>query len=147
MEAEVIIKNIYMSETSGTVLLNGKPVVGARVVRKVTRPLVLAEGKPYEDEVVTDAEGKFWLPEVAGNTWFFRPQLLSANPFSFQEIRLFINERNYLIWTFNRSFFNPEFKESGAGNPDITCEIAGAELLERTGTYFPTCDVKGGIND
>ena len=70
--------NVLFSEVSGTVVLNGKPVEGAKVVQ-IT--LWSKAGEVPENSVTTDKNGQFSFPEInraAGFQTFFRGRSRSS---------------------------------------------------------------------
>lgn len=128
-EAFVFRKVVYCSPIEGLIHWQGKPLVNVKVTR-----LLRSGGfsnDEYQDEVQTDAQGRFRFETVAERR-FLRPDLLSANPVVSQSIKVTYEGVNYLIWYFRK----PDYElgtESRAGTLRLDCDLsiseAGGESL------------------
>ena len=128
-EAFVFRKIVYSSPIEGLIHWQGKPLVNVKVTR-----LLRSGGfsnDEYQDEVQTDAQGRFKFETVAERR-LFRPDLLSANPVVSQSIKVTYEGVNYLIWYFRK----PDYElgtESRAGTLRLDCDLsiseAGGESL------------------
>ncbi|WP_432402136.1 DUF6795 domain-containing protein [Shewanella sp. MF05960] len=105
------------SEVKGQVLVNGKPVVGA----KVTRQLKYIHKFVENDETRTDENGEFSMPEV--NLSSKKPGDMFVHNFTEQQIELFHDGKSYLLWRSSVIGIeeSPEVKEKLATlNADLT---------------------------
>ena len=105
------------SAISGTITLNGKPIVNARVIRTGDR-----DG-PKVDEAVTDANGHFTFPAMYERTITkFLPQEFVAS----QKIIVNYQNRKYEIWnSIKRN--SDENTESRGKSLIVFCELNGEE--------------------
>lgn len=105
------------SAISGTITLDGKPVVNARLVRTGDR-----DG-PYVDETVTDENGDFEFPPMFERTVTrFLPQEFVA----LQKIIVSHNNKDYRIWSSVKR--RPEENVESRGKPlVVSCELNSEE--------------------
>lgn len=104
-------KNVLCSPMTATLLLNGVPVAGARVVRRYHWRLTDREGV---DEVSSDASGKFALAQVSGRSLF---AWLPHQPVIDQDIEVHVGERKYEIWTGAKLSYRLNSELEGKPNP------------------------------
>lgn len=101
------------SAISGVVLMEGKPVAGARVVRTTDYQ------KKKQDETVTDGEGRFELPAV------YERHLVNFLPQEFvvgQLINVSFNDEEFKIWSGVKRK-RQENAESRGKPLVVTCEL------------------------
>jgi hypothetical protein len=110
-------KVCLFSAISGTITLDGKPVVNARLVRTGDR------AGPIVDETVTDEKGYFEFPVMFERTITkFLPQEFVAS----QKVVVVHNNKNYQIWSSVKR--NPEENVEAKGKPlVVTCELNSEE--------------------
>ena len=105
------------SEVKGKVLLNGKPVVSAKISRKLNYIHKFVEN----DETQTDENGDFSMPEV--NLSSKKPGDMFVHHFTEQQIDIFHEGKSYLLWPSSIIGIEeyPEMKEKLATlNADLT---------------------------
>jgi len=112
---------IYVfSDVNGTVLLEGKPVQGAEIIRTADHE----EDKVYTDSTTTDANGHFSLPPIS--TYSLRPIMLGT--IIRQEIIIRYDGKEYLAWKtikMNNHIYG-ELNDAGIENPvkfHLKCEL------------------------
>ena len=113
------MKVYIFSEVDGVVLMEGKPVSGAKVVRTAD-----FKDKIYTDTVVTDGEGKFHFDDIS--TFSMR---LSETAI-LQKIVINHQEKEYLAWELLKRNDNhygelndPETSEKPIRMLNLTCEL------------------------
>lgn len=100
-------KYVMFSPVSGVVLLNGAPVVGAKVERSY---LWRWAKQRADDSVVTDAQGRFTMPEVTGSSM---SAWLPHEPFVEQGIAVYVEGKRYAVWGHNRRNYESNSELSG----------------------------------
>lgn len=112
-------KVCLFSNISGVILMDGKPVVNARLVRTVD-----LSGKET-DEAQTDNQGHFEMPAVFVRTITkFLPQEFSSS----QEIIVHYQNKEYRMWSGVKR--KPEENTESRGKPLIVkCELNSEETM------------------
>jgi hypothetical protein len=93
---------VIFSELRGVVLVQGRPVAGAQVVRSWHWDLTSERGA---DAAVTDAEGRFHLPAVLRRGWLRR--WLPHEPFVEQTIDVTHAGGTVTVWMLDRRNYRP----------------------------------------
>ena len=122
-EAFVFRKIVYCSPIEGFIHWQGKPLVNVKVTR-----LLRSGGfsnDEYQDEVQTDAQGRFRFETVAERR-FLRPDLLSANPRVSQVLEVFYEGQPHTIWSYSKHDFELG-TESKDGVIRINCDLSKFE--------------------
>jgi hypothetical protein len=113
MSLSDIGKACLFSKMSGVLLMDGKPVSGARIVRTVEL------SRKKEDETVSDENGEFELPAI------FERSILNVLPQEFaagQEVVVHYENKEYRIWSGVKR--EPEENSESRGKPlAVTCEL------------------------
>ncbi len=112
-------KVCLFSNISGVILIDGKPVENARLVRTVD-----LSGKET-DEVITNAQGEFEMPAVFVRTITkYLPQEFSSS----QEIVVHYKNKEYRIWSAVKR--KPEENIESRGKPLVVrCELNSEETM------------------
>lgn len=127
-------QRVLFSAVQGQVLLGGQPVAGARVERSWVwkRP-----DDTQRDSAVTDAEGRFSLPEVAEKSFF--GGLFPHEAFVRQTIVIEHGGRSHKAWMFSKR--NYEANGELAGRPiRLRCRLE-AEPSEVAPRVFSICEL------
>lgn len=113
------MKIYIFSEVDGVVLMEGKPVNGAKVVRTAD-----FKDKIYTDTVVTDKSGRFHFNDIS--TFSMRLSETSI----LQKMVIFYQENEYLAWELLKRNDNhygelndPEAPEKTIRKLNLTCEL------------------------
>lgn len=110
-------KVCLFSPISGTITLDGKPVVNARLVRTGDR-----DG-PRVDETVTNEHGYFEFPAMVERTI---TKLLPMEFVASQKIVVSYESKSYEIWSSIKR--NPDVNTESRGKPlVVTCELTSEE--------------------
>jgi hypothetical protein len=109
------------SEVNGQVLLNGKPVVGAKVIRELS----YIHQVENNDETLTDESGWFSMPEVSISSK--KPGDMFVNDSVMQKIFIIMESGQYILWDseFGGIEEFPEFKEKLAM---LNCDLSNKEV-------------------
>ncbi len=112
-------KVCLFSEMTGVVKLDGKPVVGVRLVRTVNL------SSDQVDETITDENGQFKFPASYEKTLTkYLPQEFVSN----QEITAYYNDKEFRMWSAVKR--SPEENSESRGKPLIVnCNLDGEETL------------------
>ena len=113
---------IYIfSEVDGVVLLEGKPVSGAKVVRTADY-----KDKLYTDRVITDAQGRFHFKDI----YIYSMRLFGTN--ILQKIVILYEGQEYLAWELMKGHDNqhgeltdPEIPDAPIKKLRLSCELTG----------------------
>ncbi|GLR25622.1 DUF6795 domain-containing protein [Limnobacter litoralis] len=118
-------ENYYCSPVQGRIVLNGKPLGGITIKRRI-----LNNGLPggqLRDQTETDKNGNFSLPSVKNRT-FLQPDLFASATLIDQRLELVYEGKAVLIWDQTKSDFDPS---SDANTPNglisLKCELAHIE--------------------
>lgn len=136
MDMKDVGKVCLFSKISGVIVLDGKPVANAKLIRTVN--LSSAE----TDETTTDEKGYFELPAIFTRTITkFLPQEFASS----QEIVVHFKEKEYRIWSAVKR--KPEENVESRGKPLIVqCELNSEETMIKVNNapIFSLCtwDVK-----
>ncbi|MEO9529734.1 DUF6795 domain-containing protein [Roseibium sp.] len=95
--------NVLFSEVSGTVVLDGKPVEGARVVQ-IT--LWSKPGAVPENTVTTDKNGQFSFPEISRSAGF--SNLVPGEITIVQKINIEFDGKEYRGWLNTKTNYERE---------------------------------------
>ncbi len=117
-------KVCVFSSVNGTITLNGEPVKGAKVIRRVED----RDGKSKNDETITDENGKFTMP--ARHERFLNP---IQEVYGWQYIDVIHNGETKEIWYFvkGNEGENTEFGESPI---NLKCELTSEEKIYKSPT-------------
>ncbi len=119
---------VLFSEMQGNIYLDGKPAVGATVIRKYKWSH--GDGNYVIDTYVTDKNGYFHFDAAYKGTW---PLYLMTSPRINQEIKVTYNSKEYLIWYYTKT---DEFRNS---------EIVARYDRVETGNGYALPKIKGVI--
>jgi len=126
VEAFMFFKeNIYCSPVKGRIVLDGKPIGGLVVKRRVLSS-GLPEGK-LQDQTETDADGNFSLPIVKNRT-FIQPDLFASATLIDQRITFIHNGQEVLIWDHTKGDFERASEANTAnGVISLNCDLTHVE--------------------
>ena len=113
--------NVLCSPMTATLLFNGVPVAGAKVVRRYHWRLTDREGI---DEVTSDASGKFALPQVSGRSLI---AWLPHQPVIDQDIEVYVGEQKYEIWSGAKLSYRRNAELEGKPSP-LQFELHGVPV-------------------
>lgn len=137
-------ENYYCSPVQGRIVLNGKPLGGVTVKRRITSD-GLKNGE-YQDQTLSDANGEFSFDSIRNRT-LIPPGLFSANPSVGQTIKVIYQNREVIVWMYSKSDLDlgSEIKTSernGINTLQLECDLA--KLEESPGiTAFVRCQGNG----
>lgn len=145
VEAFMFFKeNIYCSPVKGRIVLDGKPMGGVPINRRVTSD-GLKNGE-FRDQTTSGPNGEFSFDAVRNRT-LLTPGLFSANPSVGQTIKATYKNREVIIWMYSKSDLNlgSEIKDAETHNTHtllLECDLA--KLEESPGaTAFVRCQGNG----
>ncbi len=105
---------VLASPMSGQITLHGKPVAGAKVVRKVSQN----EGESFVYETTTDENGFFDLPELRKTI-----QLKNLMQYSvLQEVTVIYDGKSHDVWVMGTQS-KTMYGELGHKPGNLTCEL------------------------
>ena len=127
---------VMFSETSGVVLDHGEPVVGAKIDRSY---LWVWNNAKHSDSTVTDASGRFRLPELTATSL---TSLFPHEPIVRQKITISHNGTSYDAWETRRRNYEVNGERPGGKKVKLRCELsaAPAEYRPIDGSDFQTYD-------
>lgn len=131
------LRTCVFSEVNARLMLNGEPVIGAKVVRKWNWH------KERSDESVTDANGYVNLPAVYESSI---TRLLPIELVIGQQLSVFIDGKETIFWANGKR--EPEANaEYGGSLFRIACELTNEEMLiEGYGSLMLTmCTLDGKL--
>lgn len=145
VEAFMFFKeNIYCSPVKGRIVLDGKPIGGLVVKRRVTSDGL--KNGDFQDQTTSNANGEFSFDAVRNRT-LLTPGLFSANPSVGQTIKAIYQNREVIIWMYSKSDLSlgSEIKGSETHNTQtllLECDLAKLEESPGT-TAFVRCQGNG----
>lgn len=98
------------------ITLNGEPVKGAKIIRKVD--VKNEDNGKFSDEALTDSQGNFSFPTMTAP--FKTPAL--AELMIVQDMYVHYENKEYYIWTHTKMNAE-EFADFGGTPENITCEL------------------------
>ncbi|MEO3681788.1 DUF6795 domain-containing protein [Shewanella vesiculosa] len=110
------------SEVKGQVLLNGKPVVGAKVIRELS----YIHQVENNDETLTDESGCFFMPKVSISSK--KPGDMFVNDTVIQKISVCNDNSTFLLWH-SRLGGITEFEEVKEKLTSLNCDLNNKEVL------------------
>lgn len=129
------LSKVMFSEVRGVVLQDGKPVVGARVVRSYRWHWNDAS---QQDEVTTGADGKFQFKLTSRLSLI--TSIFPHEPVIHQEIKIISANKEYLAWEFNKRNYD-ENGELNGKKVSIKCELANKEGYRVNNDIWGICDL------
>ena len=113
------MKVYIFSEVDGIVLMEGKPVAGAKVVRTADY-----KDKVHTDTVVTDESGRFHFDDISNFSMRLSETVI------YQEININYENKDYLAWKLTKRHENrygeltdPEKPEEPIKKVNLKCEL------------------------
>ncbi len=117
------------SEVDGVVLMNGKPVSGAKVIRTADY-----KDKVHTDEVITDEQGRFHFDDI------YTYSMRLSETAVLQRIKIYYEGENYLAWELLKrhdgrygEINDPDTLAQSIQKLKIICELTGDQDSEQ---YF-----------
>lgn len=111
-------KSLYMfSEVKGTVLLDGKPVAGAKIEQQY---IWLWDQKTRTFSTTTDAQGHFSFPDRVEKS-FFATVIPTGQKIN-QTIKIVHDNNEYDGWLHDKDNYTRQ-SESGGSSFNLVCEI------------------------
>ena len=119
---------IYIfSEVDGVVLLEGKPVSGATVIRTADY-----KDKLYSDTVITDDQGRFHFDDI----YIYSMRLFGT--YIWQKITIQYDGKEYLAWKMMKGYdtryselSDPELPDAPIKKLQLRCELTGDQDSEQ----------------
>ena len=128
----------------GQVLLDGKPVSGAKVIRKCSR--LFSKGQVYED-VVTGEDGRFRFEKIEDHSMFLT--VFPHNTSVGQSLRIQYGEKEYKAFTYQKGNYRAggEVYEKKTDKPiRFKCSLNEEEKERKHpvyswDSYFGSCEI------
>ena len=115
------------SEVDGVVLMNGKPVSGAKVIRTADY-----KDKVHSNTVVTDEQGRFHFDDI------YTYSMRLSETVIYQEINIQYDNNEYQAWRLIKRHDNrygeltdPEKPDAPIKKLNLTCELTGDQKKEQ----------------
>ncbi len=107
---------ILFSDVNGTIYIDSKPCIGARLEQRVRSPY----GEDQAQSTETNADGRFSFPELTEkkSLFSFLPSEFAAS----QEIKIYYEGKEYLAWAHSKR--SAERNAESDGKPlNLICEL------------------------
>lgn len=130
----VFSRLVLFSDVHGTVLNEGKPVVGAEIVQKVVWSD--DETKNRTQQTVTGKDGAFAFPTIESNAGLLR--LIPAQPTIQQTIVIQYQGREFVAWLHGKSSYDANTELDGRPL-HLVCELTRQPDYE--GKHYGICKV------
>ena len=120
------------SEINAVVTLNGKPVIGAEIVRTSNE----LDSKVYTEKTTTDEQGKFHFTAL----WVFSLRnWIPMEPMIEQHITLIYQDKEYMGWQHTKNGYGHNHELTGDKPLNFTCELSDEPSLK----YQSMGNIKG----
>ena len=117
------LKVCLFSEVAGVVVVDGKPIAGAKLLRTVK-----LNDTVHSDETESNAEGKFHFDAMFTNSI---NKLLPIEPYLPQKIIISYNGREFLAWELDKHNFDEEGEL--LRKIHISCDLASRDSRREYG--------------